>query len=784
MHDEISTALRAASKALVPYPDDFFSGRGIVICAGGPRMFTCAWITIGVLRRTLGCTLPIEVWYVGSSELSPPMRSLLQELGAQPVDAISVAKRRGADLLEGWPLKPFALLHSRFREILLIDADNVPIANPNSLFDHPHFTETGAVFWPDLVRLSRENPMWSIAGIPFRDIPSLESGAILVDKARAWRGLVLAHWMNQRAEFFYKFLYGDKDTFLFAWLMLGLPFHIVQYPPKRLPFTICQRGFDGSVIFQHRNEEKWVLFGNNRRVDGFRHEDVCFALLDELRQKWDGRIYILPERSQIAHAVEAELIAARRFRYSRIAIDEHPIELLSGNRICGATVICGFCWHVETAAEAPRLFFEAHGRTVSVMERGDDGVWRGAEIVGLQAVVEMVPEMRAPDRSNTTEDASSGLTQLLEQVLDQYETAPRDADVMRDFVGTIRTLALMNTAVAASLLARLDTTFEVTARSILIRAALEGLSARNLLESATLRPGIQPSDLTVLSRHYFRPRPEFLPIETTVSSSPGETVLVLTPVKDASLYIDRYFKILGRLDYPSELLSLGFLESDSRDDTMQKLVKLLPTLVERYRRVMLWKKDFGLRLSDKPSFHSPVFQIPRRKILARARNHLLFHALTDEAWVLWLDVDVVDYPPDLIHRMIAAGRDIIHPHCVRQPGGPTFDRNAWRDNGRVHMDQLRGGSNLVRLDSVGGTVLFIRADLHRDGLIFPPFLYGQPHRAARRPGPWKTAGPGEIETEGLGLMASDMGHQCWGMPNLEVFHADGRTTSLHLKPRQ
>jgi hypothetical protein len=196
-------------------------------------------------------------------------------------------------------------------------------------------------------------------------------------------------------------------------------------------------------------------------------------LLDELRQKWDGRIYILPERSQIAHAVEAELIAARRFRFSRISIDERPIELLSGNRICGATDICGFCWHVETAAETPRLFFEAHGHPVSVMERGNDGVWRGAEIIGLQAVIEMVPE-RAPNRSSTTEDTGNPLTPLLEQVLDQYETAPRDADVMRDFVGTIRTLALMNTAVAGSLLARLDTSFEVTARLPLFALHLRG----------------------------------------------------------------------------------------------------------------------------------------------------------------------------------------------------------------------------------------------------------------------------------------------------------------------
>ena len=31
---------------------------------------------------------------------------------------------------------------------------------------------------------------------------------------------------------------------------------------------------------------------------------------------------------------------------------------------------------------------------------------------------------------------------------------------------------------------------------------------------------------------------------------------------------------------------------------------------------------------------------------------------------------------------------------------------------------------------------------------------------------------GEIETEGLGMMAHDMGYECWGMPNLEIRHRD------------
>lgn len=153
----------------------------------------------------------------------------------------------------------------------------------------------------------------------------------------------------------------------------------------------------------------------------------------------------------------------------------------------------------------------------------------------------------------------------------------------------------------------------------------------------------------------------------------------------------------------------------------------------------------------------------RRKVLARSRNHLLVHALDDEDWGLWLDIDVTECPRDIIERLLATGKDIVQPHCVIQYGGATFDRNAWRDQGAVHLDDLRGESDLEELHAVGGTMLLIRADLHRDGLIFPPFLYGRQNARVRQ-------GLGELETEGLGIMGGDMGCSCWGMPNLEILH--------------
>ena len=59
-----------------------------------------------------------------------------------------------------------------------------------------------------------------------------------------------------------------------------------------------------------------------------------------------------------------------------------------------------------------------------------------------------------------------------------------------------------------------------------------------------------------------------------------------------------------------------------------------------------------------------------------------------------------------------------------------------------------------------------------DREIFPPYLYGQQSPLVRDPNPWSAGTVGELDTEGLGLMARDMGHQCWGLPNLEIRHAD------------
>src|SRR5215213_9895073 len=126
-----------------------------------------------------------------------------------------------------------------------------------------------------------------------------------------------------------------------------------------------------------------------------------------------------------------------------------------------------------------------------------------------------------------------------------------------------------------------------------------------------------------------------------VTSMPAPaTVLILTPVKDATPWLDGYLARLSCLTYPPSAISLGFLESDSVDGTFEVLEQRVSALRERYRRVGLWKRDFGYLLPTHVHRGMPEIQIERRTVLARSRNHLLFHALDDEVWVLWLDADV------------------------------------------------------------------------------------------------------------------------------------------------
>ena len=277
-------------RSIPPYSKGY-QDRGIVICGGGVSYFTNAWVCINMLRR-LGCRLPIQVWYLGEGEMDHQMKTLLAPLGVECFDAAKVRERCPARILKGWPLKPYSILYSPFREVLLLDADNVPVVNPEFLFDTPQFKATGAIFWPDYPRPKSEKntAIWKSCGLQPPNEPEFESGQIVVDKQRCWRALCLTVWFNENSDFYYQYVHGDKETFHLAFRKLKKSYSLVPTPIDALPGTMCQHDFQGRRILQHRNLDKWDLFLFNRKVNDFWFEKECRDHVLQLRRRWDGKM--------------------------------------------------------------------------------------------------------------------------------------------------------------------------------------------------------------------------------------------------------------------------------------------------------------------------------------------------------------------------------------------------------------------------------------------------------------------------------------------------------------
>ncbi len=288
----LSSAGMASERFITTIPSypGHYDGRGIVICGGGVRYFTNAWVCIKVLRR-LGCALPIQLWHLGTKEIDARMKTLVAPFGVECVDATRVRRKFPVRTLKGWELKSYSILHSPYREVLLLDADNVPVVNPEFLFKTAEFCTAGAIFWPDFMRgKDKKNiAIWRSFGMRMPNELEFETGQIVIDKQRSWQALCLCQWINENSDFFYRYLHGDKETFHLAFRKMKNPYALIQTPIHPLEGTMCQHDFTGRRIFQHRNMAKWDLFFN-KRIKGFQLEKECHGYVADLKCAWDGTI--------------------------------------------------------------------------------------------------------------------------------------------------------------------------------------------------------------------------------------------------------------------------------------------------------------------------------------------------------------------------------------------------------------------------------------------------------------------------------------------------------------
>lgn len=262
----------------IEYPDDRFEGKGVVICGGG-RYWPSAWVAIRRLRAS-GCALPIQLWYLGPGEMTALDISLAESLGVECIDALAVRRRLPVRILNGWELKPYSIIHCRFAQVLMLDADNVVVRDPSDLFRSAGYLEHGALFWPDRWSLAPDRTIWAACRVAYRDEPEFDSGQMVIDKRRSWRPLQLAMHFNEYSDFYYRHMMGDKDSYHLAWRYLSQSYGMVAHPLRHVDDVFHQHDERGERAFQHG--VKWSLTDPHRLRRDYLYQDECIDDLNEL----------------------------------------------------------------------------------------------------------------------------------------------------------------------------------------------------------------------------------------------------------------------------------------------------------------------------------------------------------------------------------------------------------------------------------------------------------------------------------------------------------------------
>lgn len=95
-----------------------------------------------------GMSLPVEVWV---NDYNMPLCRSIFVTGSAPEHVPGIVQCRGMpNSVTGYSSKLYAMLHTKFEEVLFLDSDQVPVGDVSALFKSNGYKRTGAVLWPDL----------------------------------------------------------------------------------------------------------------------------------------------------------------------------------------------------------------------------------------------------------------------------------------------------------------------------------------------------------------------------------------------------------------------------------------------------------------------------------------------------------------------------------------------------------------------------------------------------------------------------------------------------------
>jgi len=334
---------------------EFSQKRGIVIGAGGAKFFACAFACFYTLRK-LGCVLPFEFWYLDDYEMDNKMIELAAFFGIHTVNAKQFCEENNLNprILSGWELKPFSVLHSKFEEVLYLDADNIPTRDPSFLFDEPLYKKHGSIFWPDLRPSDRSDWLppicWENVGLNYDNSIDFETGQFLINKKQCYKELNIAMWMNEHSDWFYKFVYGDKSTFHLAWKKCGTAYAMPERGPGWKDVAILQYDLNRLLLFQHACQGKErIVAGDN--LNSLINCHLVYEAKNIRSKKWSGNIYSWHEMNEIEKEFAKKYLGS--FYYERVGLGSRTIVLSDNGIISEGAAGCERRWCVRIINNSP-----------------------------------------------------------------------------------------------------------------------------------------------------------------------------------------------------------------------------------------------------------------------------------------------------------------------------------------------------------------------------------------------------------------------------------------------
>lgn len=250
-------SILATLKFVIPRLDEplpKMEGTGIVTVAGG-KYLKYLWILVKHVRSL--SDLPIICYHIGQHEIQHPSVGMLEDMGVEFRDALPLMKAEGYTLHgnRGWSAKSIAVKHSPFRNVLFLDADAIPLIDPEAIFAHRDF-QHGFLAFGDIAPCRKNNMLFPSLGIRYdKDFVEAEAGQFLVDKKRFWKAIQLYSFMNGRPKPFHDLAMGDKTLLQLACRKLGIPFTL-STQQEWMGYGIRHSLTDGTKAFLHAMPEK------------------------------------------------------------------------------------------------------------------------------------------------------------------------------------------------------------------------------------------------------------------------------------------------------------------------------------------------------------------------------------------------------------------------------------------------------------------------------------------------------------------------------------------------